>query len=501
MKKKSLIGGAIVLLTLCVVNSLSAETITFKFGKTVEGKIIEKTDKYIKIDFYGVPLTYFLDDIESINGQVPVTFLNSQKGTEGKNISESADSSRLSVSPGNSSKPAEQETGGVSSVSEKDGAQEWKDWNGEVKDYLTKTYQLVKQAGQVMSPLRDSVSKGQTGTVAERVSNIQKELKKADDGIGLVLDELDALHPPQELIAYHSITRKAIEYNKSIIAATLEGNSGEAVRYRTAMVKSLRDIFVEQKRVFSKHNAPQEFMELSDKTIKFYDNILINSKVLDSLENKEANQGVNVTLESDKENNKGKVPPLVRNLPFSTAIITYKVSSEVYNGKKIAYIDAINNKVSNETFLEAKLGGTNKKISQRDICDGKTLYHIDLEEKTAPSFAVEKGDAISNIFMEDMYLKYYQGQKSFLGKECKVYSSMPGEEFYLWSGILLRQKVTNHPMGNQFNVINEATDIKLNVPIPDDKFEVPSGIKVMTPEETRKDMEEMIENLKKMGVN
>lgn len=48
---------------------VSAETITLKSGKTVEGKLIEKTDKYIKIDFQGIPLTYYLDEIESIDGQ------------------------------------------------------------------------------------------------------------------------------------------------------------------------------------------------------------------------------------------------------------------------------------------------------------------------------------------------------------------------------------------------------------------------------------------------
>jgi hypothetical protein len=45
-----------------------AETIVLKSGKTVEGKLIEKTDKYIKIDFQGVPLSYFLDEVDSIDG-------------------------------------------------------------------------------------------------------------------------------------------------------------------------------------------------------------------------------------------------------------------------------------------------------------------------------------------------------------------------------------------------------------------------------------------------
>jgi len=218
----------------------------------------------------------------------------------------------------------------------------------------------------------------------------------------------------------------------------------------------------------------------------------LDSKGLDSSETKRMNHEVITNPESRDE------VKTIRKLPFSTAIITYKDSGAAFNGKEIAYIDAKDNKVSHDTFVEGKIGGVNKKSSKRDLCDGKTLYQIDLEEKTAPSFVVENGDAISNIFMEEMHLQYYQGQKSFLGKECKVYSSMPGEEFYFWNGILLRQKVTNHPMGNLFNITREAVDIKLNVPIPEDKFEVPSGMKVMTPKETIEDMQKMASDLKNM---
>lgn len=47
-----------------------AETIILKSGQKVEGKIIEKTDKYIKIDFQGVSLTYNVDEIASIEKEV-----------------------------------------------------------------------------------------------------------------------------------------------------------------------------------------------------------------------------------------------------------------------------------------------------------------------------------------------------------------------------------------------------------------------------------------------
>lgn len=51
---------------------VSAETIVFKSGHKIEGKIIERTDEYIKIDFYGVPVTHYLDEVETIDGQKPV---------------------------------------------------------------------------------------------------------------------------------------------------------------------------------------------------------------------------------------------------------------------------------------------------------------------------------------------------------------------------------------------------------------------------------------------
>jgi len=43
-----------------------ADTITLKSGEKLEGNITEKTDKYVKIDISGVPITYFLDEVESI---------------------------------------------------------------------------------------------------------------------------------------------------------------------------------------------------------------------------------------------------------------------------------------------------------------------------------------------------------------------------------------------------------------------------------------------------
>lgn len=71
MQKKRLFWLTIVLIltSLCLPTLIFAETIILKTGERIEGKIIEETDKYIKIDFYGMALPYYFEDIESIDGK------------------------------------------------------------------------------------------------------------------------------------------------------------------------------------------------------------------------------------------------------------------------------------------------------------------------------------------------------------------------------------------------------------------------------------------------
>jgi hypothetical protein len=58
----------LVILLLCASPCL-ADTIYFKDGKKLEATIIEKTDKYIKVDVEGVPLTYFSEEIQEIKAE------------------------------------------------------------------------------------------------------------------------------------------------------------------------------------------------------------------------------------------------------------------------------------------------------------------------------------------------------------------------------------------------------------------------------------------------
>ncbi len=53
--------------------TFSQNTLTLKNGKTIKGKLLQQTDRYIKIEVAGVSLTYYLEEIASLDGQ-PLTF-------------------------------------------------------------------------------------------------------------------------------------------------------------------------------------------------------------------------------------------------------------------------------------------------------------------------------------------------------------------------------------------------------------------------------------------
>ena len=54
---------------------VEAETIEFKNGTEVKAEIIEKDAQKIKVSVNGVPITYYLDDIEGVDGINPVEFV------------------------------------------------------------------------------------------------------------------------------------------------------------------------------------------------------------------------------------------------------------------------------------------------------------------------------------------------------------------------------------------------------------------------------------------
>jgi len=63
-------------------NMLSAETIELKSGEVIEGQIIEQNEEYIKVDSgFGVSITYYLDEINSIKDMTKLESAESRDET------------------------------------------------------------------------------------------------------------------------------------------------------------------------------------------------------------------------------------------------------------------------------------------------------------------------------------------------------------------------------------------------------------------------------------
>jgi hypothetical protein len=184
-----------------------------------------------------------------------------------------------------------------------------------------------------------------------------------------------------------------------------------------------------------------------------------------------------------------------RNLPFSTVVIKYQVSGEIYNGAETVYVDVQKNTVSRDVEVQGKVNDQTIEIKSRDINDGKTMRHTDLIEKIAFSTEVKEGDAISNMFNKDRYLGCQKEQGSFLGKECDVYT-MPGAKAFFWNDILMKEDLTNLSKEGQVIATKTAVDITLDVPVSEDKFSVPPGVKSMTLDEALGFFREKMQGIK-----
>ncbi len=56
------------MLLLALAVPVFAETVNLKNGKSINGKILERSDKSVKIDSGGIPMTYYADEVADIDG-------------------------------------------------------------------------------------------------------------------------------------------------------------------------------------------------------------------------------------------------------------------------------------------------------------------------------------------------------------------------------------------------------------------------------------------------
>ncbi|KPK98306.1 MAG: hypothetical protein AMJ95_04925 [Omnitrophica WOR_2 bacterium SM23_72] len=66
MKKKMIL---LCLAAMFMAMNAFADTVTLKSGQEIEGRIIDRTDESVKMESFGVEVTYFMDEVDKINGE------------------------------------------------------------------------------------------------------------------------------------------------------------------------------------------------------------------------------------------------------------------------------------------------------------------------------------------------------------------------------------------------------------------------------------------------
>jgi len=80
IKKSPILSAALLLIVLSVPGASFAEKVVLKSGDTIEGNVIEKNNRYVKVDYKGAVVTYYPFEIESIAGKPFTAGANAMSG-------------------------------------------------------------------------------------------------------------------------------------------------------------------------------------------------------------------------------------------------------------------------------------------------------------------------------------------------------------------------------------------------------------------------------------
>lgn len=210
-----------------------AETIVLKTGKTIEGKILEQNESSINVDIEGVTLTYYLDEIQSIDGKevTPVS------------VKEEAS-------------PASQETNAA-----------WEGWYGTITDYYDKLQAILNKSQEVGTRIEGILSEIQEDKDMQEHEVTTKALISLDSSI---IEELKALTPPAGFKVFHQKQIEACERLKMSAQAILKKDKNSALDYFRKSTIPVVEALQELKRIYSEHSAPQEVIAEIDNQITQY---------------------------------------------------------------------------------------------------------------------------------------------------------------------------------------------------------------------------------------
>lgn len=178
--------------------------------------------------------------------------------------------------------------------------------------------------------------------------------------------------------------------------------------------------------------------------------------------------------------------------PFKSAVITYRISGSIQEGTQVVTIDDHGRRARTDRDTTLFLMGRKHKESIVEIDDGESFYRIDLVKKTgekspSPSrIAAEMVRSMSPAQKKELEKVGRElakghtasgelkraGKGKVLGRECDIYEAM-GMKTWLWNNLSLRKESPS--LGS---MVQEAVEIRVDEPIPPDRFTPPRGVTI-----------------------
>ena len=163
---------------------------------------------------------------------------------------------------------------------------------------------------------------------------------------------------------------------------------------------------------------------------------------------------------------------------LESGIIDYKFSG-TQEGIGTLYFDDYG--LRSNMYLDVIEGGKHQKGYTLTLGEDQYMYDLEKSKEGIKMKNPVYKDLDENATIETILEKVYgkmglqkTGKAMFLGKECDLWKGKQGEVF-IWQGILLKMDLNMY--GNP--IYQEATAVKINVPIDPSLLEIPEGIEFM----------------------
>ncbi|MBD3246119.1 MAG: hypothetical protein GF333_03820 [Candidatus Omnitrophica bacterium] len=187
--------------------------ITLKSGKTIEGKVIQETATFIKINFSRVPLTCYKDEIANI-----------QRGSN------------------------TQAESNIQSNQKQIKSQGWLEWHNKAKPHLDKVTARLESIG----------------SAASNPIHVKSNPNKVLNTINSDINKLNSSNPPQELASFYNDIKNSFEHTKKQILALTKNKNQQAINHAVQSLQYSKKALLKLKKIFIKHSAPKEKIDEID---------------------------------------------------------------------------------------------------------------------------------------------------------------------------------------------------------------------------------------------